>query len=86
MHELLHVHLGPGGNSGQGDWNTPTGSWPSTSQNACGDAAHTDYIGIYVRARHPYITGLFGTAVTLTDHAVMRLEPVPSAGGCLATT
>ena len=34
-----------------------------------------DYVGIYVRARHDYITGLFGPGMDLTDEIVMRIEP-----------
>lgn len=34
-----------------------------------------DYIGVYVRARHDYVTGLFGEDVDLTDEIVMRIEP-----------
>ena len=70
-----------------GGWVQSGGTgWAATAQNACGDTAHTDYIGIYVRVRHPYITKLFGNSITLKDHSVMRLEPIPSASGCLATT
>ena len=35
----------------------------------------TDYLGIWVSARHLMFTGFFGSALTLTDNAVMRLEP-----------
>jgi TadE-like protein len=34
-----------------------------------------DYVGIYVRARHDYITGLFGPGMNLTDEIIMRIEP-----------
>jgi hypothetical protein len=35
-----------------------------------------------VKATHKMLTGLFGSASTLTDHTVMRLEPVPSGQAC----
>ena len=34
-----------------------------------------DYIGIYVQARHDFVTGLFGPGVDLKDEIVMRIEP-----------
>ena len=34
-----------------------------------------DYVGVYVRARHDFITGLFGPGMNLTDVLVMRIEP-----------
>jgi hypothetical protein len=76
----------PSLNSGRGGWAAVSGpTWLSTSQYACGDNS-TMYIGIYVRAKHVYITKLFGSSVQIKDHTVMRLEPVPSATGCKNTT
>ncbi len=34
-----------------------------------------DYVGVYVKARHDFITGLFGPGMDLTDMLVMRIEP-----------
>lgn len=34
-----------------------------------------DYIGVWVKATHPFLTGLFGESVTVTDEVVMRMEP-----------
>lgn len=34
-----------------------------------------DYIGIYVMARHNFITGLFGPGMNITDEIIMRIEP-----------
>jgi len=34
-----------------------------------------DYVGVYVKARHDFITGLFGPGMDLTDTLVMRIEP-----------
>ena len=36
-----------------------------------------DYVGVYIQARHDYVTGMFGSARTLTDPTVMRIEPQP---------
>lgn len=55
------------------------GSWASTLINACpGDVGMTS-VGIYVKARHSFVTGLFGTTVSMADHAVMRFEPIPAS-------
>jgi hypothetical protein len=56
------------------DWNA-TGT---NSQNAC--AGTPDSLGVYVKIQHKFITGLFGSVKTLTDHTVFRLEPFPGAG------
>ena len=54
-----------------------SGSWPSTNQQAC--TQPYDEIGVYVKLNHAFVTGLFGSDLTLTDHAVFRFEPVASS-------
>jgi hypothetical protein len=62
-----------------GAWGAPTGpGWEGTAQRACGTTAATDYLGVYVRARHDMVTGFFGSSKQLTDRTMMRLEPVPA--------
>jgi len=34
-----------------------------------------DHLGVWIRARRPMLTGFFGSALTITDRGVMRLEP-----------
>lgn len=34
-----------------------------------------DYLGVFVELRHSYVTGFFGSGVTITRTTVMRLEP-----------
>jgi hypothetical protein len=34
-----------------------------------------DFVGVYVKTVHPYVTKLFGNALTLSDTTVMRIEP-----------
>jgi hypothetical protein len=56
----------------------PTGSgWPSSTQQAC-DTGAWDSVGVYIKLSHKYLTNLFGSSITLTDHAVFRLEPAPT--------
>jgi Flp pilus assembly protein TadG len=61
-----------------------TNTWPSTEHNACpGDAGRMS-VGVHLKMRHPSITGLMFTSMTISDHAVMSLEPIPgtASGGC----
>ncbi len=57
--------------------NPSGGGWPSTTQNAC-NTNNWDSVGVYVKLNHKYLTRLFGASITLTDHAVFRLEPAPT--------
>ncbi|MEM9200793.1 MAG: TadE family protein [Actinomycetota bacterium] len=34
-----------------------------------------DYIGVYIRISHEYITGLFGDDITFEDHMILKVEP-----------
>ena len=53
------------------------GGWAASSQQVC--TQPYDEIGAYVKLDHKFVTKLFGAGVTLTDHAVFRLEPVASS-------
>jgi hypothetical protein len=54
-------------------WTFLGGSWATTAQEVCNPPL--DQVGIYVKIRHPFITGLFGSTLNLDDHAVFRFEP-----------
>lgn len=57
-------------------------SWNPTTQNACpNDSAH-DSVGIYIKATHKFLTGLFPGSWPSSDFTVMRFEPIPVAIGC----
>jgi Flp pilus assembly protein TadG len=59
-----------------------TNTWPSTAQNACaGDSGH-DRIGIYMQLKHAAVTGLLFSSITIKEHTVMNLEPMPMTSGC----
>jgi hypothetical protein len=49
-------------------------SWCPASRQSI-QALGGDYLGVWVKAHQPLTTGIFGTTLTLTDAAVMRLEP-----------
>jgi hypothetical protein len=59
-----------------------SGTWNPATQSACGDIDSTDFYGVYIRARYDFITGFFGESATLTEHSIMRLEPLPLADTC----
>jgi Flp pilus assembly protein TadG len=52
------------------------GAWNSSTINACVGSA--DSVGVYMRATHKFILGLFGTTTTMRDRAVMQFEPLRS--------
>lgn len=53
----------------------PTGRSVSTAQPGSASTAKPDYVGIWIKLKHSYYTGLFGTAVTITDQVVVQVEP-----------
>jgi hypothetical protein len=63
--------------SGSKSFGSASGSWPASSHQVC--TQPYDEIGVYVKLDHHFVTGLFGSSVTLTDHAVFRFEPVASS-------
>ena len=50
--------------------------YKSCSRYRAGNAS--DYVGVWVKIRHRYVTGLFGQGRTLSKRAVFRLEPQPT--------
>jgi Flp pilus assembly protein TadG len=68
--------------TGLGAFRYASGSWNSTSVNACVNDPNETAIGIAMTATHPWITGFFKNSVTINERSVMQFEPLPSAG-CL---
>lgn len=58
--------------------------WDAADQQACGASGQNDYVGVEVRARHEWVSGLFGSGFEMTERAVMRLEP-KLGGACRPT-
>ena len=57
------------------------GTWDARTINACFPGTPTapqDRVGVYLQARHPFVTGVFGAGITLSEKAVMDFEPLPS--------
>jgi TadE-like protein len=63
-----------------------SGSWDPLTIDACPiDADHPDgpdAVGVYLRYRHSFLTGLFGGGLTISDTSVLNFEPVPATQGC----
>jgi len=63
---------------------TATGSCPATAVDRyfCPltrkvvQATGTDYVGVYIKVRHDFVTRLFGANLTITDKLIVRLEPL----------
>ncbi len=54
------------------------GTWTSTTINACVNHPNRMAVGVAMHAQHPWITGLFGSGVTVEERTVMNFEPLPS--------
>jgi len=56
-----------------------TGSWRTSTLNACVNDPNADAVGVALIARHDWITGLIGSGdgFTMTERSVMQFEPLP---------
>lgn len=52
-------------------------AYPATSINACPGSMHN--VGVYIKAKHNFVTGLFGANMTLTNDAAAKFEPIPTS-------
>lgn len=55
-----------------------SGSWLSTSVNACVNDPARQAVGVAMQARHTWVTGLFGDSHTISERSVMQFEPLSS--------
>lgn len=58
-------------NASAGTIASKEGAWAPTSR-----AAGSDYLGIWVQAKKPFITGMFGSSIEIRDNNVMLIEPL----------
>lgn len=56
--------------------------WDHLDQQACGDTVAHDWIGVYIRAEHEWVSGFFGDKTRMDEYTVMRLEPMPRGEKC----
>jgi hypothetical protein len=54
-----------------------SGTWTSSTVNACANNS-PDAVGIYLLAKHDFVTGFFGKTTNIEDHAVFAFEPLPT--------
>lgn len=54
------------------------GSWASASINACAADDERTAIGVAMQARHSWITGIFGSSVTVDERSVTPIAPLPA--------
>lgn len=76
---------GAGSPPNPGDGNRLDCNWPGRHRKITvvprgatpppGQSATPDYVGIYIKAEHSYITGVLGDTLTITDAAVNLIEP-----------
>lgn len=54
--------------------------WCPTSRKTAlaGTNGPPDYVGVWIKVNHIWVTGLFGRSLTFTDSTIMRLEPEAS--------
>jgi hypothetical protein len=62
-----------------------SGSWVSTTINACINDPSRMSVGVIMNASHHWITGLFGNGVGIQERSVMQFEPLPN-DSCKAGT
>jgi Flp pilus assembly protein TadG len=55
-----------------------SGSWTSSTVNACANSTDLNAVGIYMKAQHDFLTGFFTNDVMIEDHAVFAFEPLPT--------
>lgn len=65
---------GTGGSAGRFAY--AGGAWNPQSINACQGDPNAMAVGVYMKVKHPAVIGLFFNNFTLTDHAVMKFEPM----------
>jgi Flp pilus assembly protein TadG len=57
-----------------------SGTWISSTVNACANstAPAIDVLGVYMLAKHDFVSGFFGKSVNIEDRAVFTFEPLPT--------
>lgn len=54
---------------------SPDRHWCPTSRKVTQAGTGPEYVGVWVRVEHKWVTKMFGTAKTMEDQSVIRLEP-----------
>jgi Flp pilus assembly protein TadG len=84
---VCNVYMASDFNVVETDWgcqstsNTPPDPIDSPDLNWCpkdrqvSTGSGLDYVGIYVKATHEYVTGLFGDTIVFEDQMILKVEP-----------
>lgn len=54
---------------------SPDADWCPTSRKVSPTGVGPEYVGVWMRVEHAWITKLFGNAKTIEDRSIIRLEP-----------
>jgi Flp pilus assembly protein TadG len=57
-------------------------TWTATQQNACQGDPLKDSVGVYLEIEHAAVTGLIFDNMSIQEHSVMSLEPIPTSQTC----
>lgn len=49
--------------------------WCPSNRKTTLSGTGTDYVGVWMKIEHPWVTKMFGDTKTLTDSSVIRIEP-----------
>jgi hypothetical protein len=49
--------------------------WCPTARKVTQANGGTEYVGVWMKVEHSWVTGMFGSTAILTDQSVIRLEP-----------
>jgi hypothetical protein len=74
--------IGYSWNAASGAFVQSSGSWDRRTVNAC-FPSNVDSVGVQVVADHEFLSGLLGTTLTMSEHAVMNFEPLKT-GSCVS--
>jgi Flp pilus assembly protein TadG len=73
------TQIGETSNTNPDNWlscaSGPSSSYCPTTRSVLTGSPGPDYVGIYVRITHPWITGLFGQSINESATSITRLEP-----------
>lgn len=65
--------------SGLNKFRYSSGSWASSTVNACVNHPNRESVGVAMQVTHRMVSGLFGVSKTIQEKTVMQFEPLESA-------
>lgn len=63
-------------NDSRDSFGRTSGTWDPASINACPGDPDAMAVGVYLKANHNFVTGVFGGSTGVADHAVLKFEPL----------